>query len=106
MMMLMMRFVSAPVQSVFFLTGSNATTDSASVTSSSSYDVLGSRDVQSEDGEAGRLTFTAGVQSYLACVAVGGYPPPEVRVHLGQVSQLVKETRKLGISYQLCLSAT
>jgi len=69
------------------VTGSNATGDGAAVTSSSSYDVTGSRDLSGggEDEKVGRLVFTAGAQSYLACVAVGGYPPPEVRVHLGQV---------------------
>jgi len=69
---------------------SNATSGSAVVTPS--HDVIGSRDLNEdedgEDGKARQLTFTAGVPSYLACVAVGGYPPPEVRVHLGQVSEL------------------
>ena len=74
--------ISAPVQSVF-VSGSNATFSSALT---SSHDVTGSRDLNEEDdGKVGQLTFTAGVPSYLACVAVGGYPPPEVRVHLGQV---------------------
>jgi len=82
-----MSTVSAPVQTVF-VSGSNATSSSA-VTSS--HDVIGSRDLNEEDdrhdGKVGQLTFTAGVPSYLACVAVGGYPPPEVRVHLGQVNE-------------------
>jgi len=84
---------SAPVQTVFFRSAPNATSGHA-VTSS--YDVTESRDVGEEDaGKAGsgrpaaavgQLTFVAGISSYLACVAVGGYPPPQVRVHLGQVS--------------------
>ena len=76
---------TAPVQSVF-VSGSNTTT------STSRHDVIGSRDAKEgeggEDKKVRQLTFTAGVPSYLACVAVGGYPPPEVRVHLGQVSEL------------------
>jgi len=82
--------VAAPVKSVFFATGSNVTFDSA-VTSS--YDVIESRDPKEEerrkDGAVEQLIFLAGVRSVVACVAVGGYPPPQVRVHLGQASEWI-----------------
>jgi len=72
------------------LSGPNATASNA-VTSS--YDVIESRDLNGDDGgkdrTVGQLTFVAGVPSYLACVAIGGYPPPEVRVHLGQVGHVI-----------------
>ena len=72
---------------MFFVSGSNASSSGA-VTSS--YDVIESRDsTEGKDGIVGQLTFVAGIPSYLACVAVGGYPPPQVRVHLGQVSRLI-----------------
>jgi len=79
--------ISAPVQIVFFMSGSNATSSSGKTTS---YDVIEPRDMSEEDdGTVGQLTFVAGISSYLACVAVGGYPPPEVRLHLGQVSSVI-----------------
>lgn len=84
--------LSAPVHTVFFMSGSNATFDGATTWSS---DVIESRDPR-EDGavKAEQLTFVAGLPSYLACVAVGGYPPPQVRVHLGQVYQLSRMTAR------------
>ena len=71
------------------MSGPNTTFDGGAPAS----DVIESRDLRQDGGgkdarKVRQLTFVAGVPSYLACVAVGGYPPPEVRVHLGQVGQV------------------
>ena len=83
------------------MSGTNATLDDAT----SDDDVTGSRGASGGRG-AGRdgaarvrqLTFVAGVPSHLACVAVGGYPPPEVRLHLGQVGQSISQSVNISVA--------
>jgi len=77
------------------VSGSNTTFDGATTS-----DFIESRDPnQAGSGmEMRQMTFTAGVTSYLACVAIGGYPPPDVRLHLGQVGQVVLARRQVHFS--------
>jgi hypothetical protein len=75
--MCMCAMPSAPVQSVYFVTASSPpypVTDGPSPPA-------GHRDAA--ETSPVDLTFIAGIAGTLRCVAVGGYPPPELTVRLG-----------------------